>query len=154
MNKTKSMILNLEDFLLSGQIFGLKKGISLNQIDRECLISSNLRNKIGEVEFFEFHKDDVTISFGVDTKNIVSFVMVYVSKKNKKVKFEIAQGNISLNTSSLSEILEYLNKRNVDWRFKEVLGKVAVIEVKSEVPVEIVYSMEKGEEGVYSVQSR
>ena len=145
---------SLDNFIITGEISGLKNGEKLfSLINKENLTPSNLTDENGNVDLYDYQYHNIRLILGTVTNDfLINHVMVKMQDyANLDVAFTLNQHAINLQSASLPDFLEYLNKQNIHWEFKTHLGKVIVINIAHKT--ELIYSFEIGEEGFFAVQT-
>jgi hypothetical protein len=139
----------IDEFIDEGSLFGYKTGDAVDQelLDLVVERSSDI-NKEGLSRLMVLKIDQVKITLGIDDFNKIEYLMLKVPKYNQDI--DLVYKDLSFTNNDLNDILIYLNSLSVEWCFTEVLGKVLRIRAGK---IELVYSYEIDEVGLYSVQT-
>ena len=142
----------LDDFILTGEIFGIKNENTFDEVNKKHkLILSVYEDESGNNEMCDLVKSNIRIRLGFKDKKVI-YIMINMHRYiNSEVRFTL--GKIDLKKAELSDILKYLNNRDIQWKFKTAVDKVVVVSMGINYPTEFIYSMETGEEEIYSIQT-
>lgn len=141
---------HLDDFIDKGEIFNLKIGDSFNKnYTKHITQFSNSLNYNGNSELINLKLDELKITIGFDDLDLIKYIMIKVPNYNENIKFYYKEFDLS--EFNFDELLKYLNKENVKWSFEESLDKILKLKINK---IEVIFSWEKGEEGIYCYQSK
>ncbi|WP_131450754.1 hypothetical protein [Flavobacterium subsaxonicum] len=139
----------MDEFIVEGTILGYRTGCSIDSKLMDLVVEKSINiNKQNFSELVILKVDTVKITMGIDDLSRIKYFMLKLPKYNQNI--DILYKDFSLTKNNLNEILTYFNSQSIEWSFVESLAKVLRIKIGK---VELVYSYEVDEQGLYCIQN-
>lgn len=144
--------MDITTFFYSGYLKELQIGKPL-ELESKNLVHSLDTYKNGLPKFFQYTQKGLKIDVGNNSKGLIKYIVVHLHKQKCLLEVKIGEKKIVLKKIKFSNLIKLLNENNIDWEFKNLLGKfVSIVVLNSNI--ELVFSFEdKGDGNLEIIQT-
>lgn len=128
----------LADFILSGSIYGLNIGSSVDKTKGSWMSSIETHSN-GFPVFYKWLIEGLSINVGTDEHSKIEYLTIHSKDLPQDLCITINDLAFKLVTSNIDELLMFLNLSNIEWKFKKTFEKILTIGIERS-DVEFVFS--------------